>query len=169
MTLATGQRLQTLVGAGVVLLALGLGAGAAGISSEAGYGGVGPNFLPWVVAGALLLCGGFLLYEAQSGGFRDMEEPVGDEKPYWSGFVWMSTGLLPNAALITTSGFIFGCTLCFVMAARGVRNAQADADAGVQSWLVDAGIGLLISSPGYWMFTRFLAISLPGITQTGWI
>ncbi|MCX7241948.1 MAG: tripartite tricarboxylate transporter TctB family protein [Burkholderiales bacterium] len=169
MTLATGQRLQTLVGAGVVLLALGLGAGAAGISSEAGYGGVGPNFLPWVVAGALLLCGGFLLYEAQSGGFRDMEEPVGDEKPYWSGFVWMSTGLLLNAALITTIGFIFSCTLCFVMAARGLRNAQAHADAGVQSWLVDAVIGLLISAPVYWMFTRFLAISLPGITQTGWI
>ncbi len=52
---------QTLVGVGVLLTGLGLGFGATGISSDAGYGGVGPNFLPWVVAIALTLCGGFIV------------------------------------------------------------------------------------------------------------
>ncbi|RYY78180.1 MAG: tripartite tricarboxylate transporter TctB family protein, partial [Comamonadaceae bacterium] len=42
-------RIQTLVGAGVLVTGLALAFGAVGISSEAGYGGVGPNFLPWVV------------------------------------------------------------------------------------------------------------------------
>jgi putative tricarboxylic transport membrane protein len=156
------------VGVGVVLLAIGLGVGAIDISSDSGYAGVGPNFLPWLVSGALLLCGGFLLYEARSGGFRDMEEPLG-EHPYWPGFVWMSVALMVNAALITTIGFIFSCTVCFVLAARGLRNAQHDADQGMKSWISDAVIGFLIAAPVFWMFTQFLAINLPGLTQSGWI
>ena len=32
------------------LIGLALAAGAVGIPSAAGYGGVGPNFLPWLVA-----------------------------------------------------------------------------------------------------------------------
>ena len=49
--------LQALVGVGVLLLALGLALGAWFIPSAAGYAGVGPNFLPWVVSAALGLCG----------------------------------------------------------------------------------------------------------------
>lgn len=168
MSQALRQTQQTAVGAGVVLLALGLAVGAWMIPSEAGYAGVGPNFLPWVVSGALLICGAFLVYEARTGGFRDLEGQD-DEKPYWPGFVWMSTGLLLNAALITTIGFILSCTLCFVIAARGLRNAQGNTDSSVKSWISDLVVGLLISAPVYWMFTQFLAISLPGLTQSGWI
>jgi putative tricarboxylic transport membrane protein len=162
------QRYQTLVGSGVILVAVGLGVGAVGIPSEAGYAGVGPNFLPWLVSIALLLCGAFLVYEARTGGFRDMEE-AGDEKPYWPGFVWMSTGLLLNAALITTIGFVLSCTVCFVLASRGLRNAQGNPGEGPRSWLLDAVVGLMIAAPVYWMFTKFLAIGLPGLTQSGWI
>ena len=64
---------QTLVGAGTLVLGVLLAAGAIGIRSDAGYSGVGPNFLPWLVGISLLLCGGFLVYEARSGGYRDME------------------------------------------------------------------------------------------------
>ena len=168
MEAARTLRDQTLVGAGVIVLALGLGYGAIDIPSDAGYAGVGPNFLPWVVAISLLVCGAFLVYEAQSGGFRDMED-VGDEKPHWAGFVWMSTGMLVNAALITTLGFVFSCALCFVLAARGLRDAQGTSTGGLRSWLIDSVVGLLIAAPVYWMFTKFLAISLPGLTQSGWI
>jgi putative tricarboxylic transport membrane protein len=160
---------QTLVGAGVVVVALGLAAGAISIPSDAGYAGVGPNFLPWLVSVALLLCGGFMLHEARTGGFRDMEEVDGDGKPYWPGFVWMSAGLLANAALITTIGFVFSCALCFVLAARGLRNAQGPSVVGLRSWLQDGVTGLLIAAPVYWMFTKFLAINLPGLTHTGWL
>jgi putative tricarboxylic transport membrane protein len=160
--------LQTLVGIGVILLALGLAAGALTIPSDAGYAGVGPNFLPWLVSVALLLCGGVMVYKARKGGFRNMEESAG-EKPYWRGFAWMSAGLLINAALITTIGFIFSCTLCFVLAARGLRNAEGRGNQGVKSWLTDLMIGLLIAAPVYWMFTKFLAINLPGLTESGWL
>ena len=160
--------LQTLVGGGVVLLGLGLSAGAVSIPSAAGYAGVGPNFLPWLVSAALLLCGGFMVYEARTGGFRQMEEGDG-EKPYWPGFVWMSAGLLANAALITTIGFMFSCALCFVMAARGLRLSAGQPGLGLKSWVNDAVTGLLIAAPVYWMFTKFLAINLPGLTKTGWL
>lgn len=169
-TLSSSARtLQALVGAGVILLALGLALGALSIPSTAGYAGVGPNFLPWLVAVALLACGGFLVYEARSGGFRDMEEPVGDGAPYWPGFIWMSAGLLANAALITTIGFVFSCALCFVFAARGLRLASGQAPIGPKSWLLDGVTGCLIAAPVYWMFTQFLAINLPGLTQSGWL
>jgi putative tricarboxylic transport membrane protein len=35
--------------------------------------------------------------------------------------------------------------------------------------LSDSVIGLLIAAPVYWMFTQFLAINLPGLTQSGWL
>ena len=160
--------LQTLVGLAVVLLGLGLALGAVSIPSAAGYAGIGPNFLPWVVALALILCGGFMVREARGGGFRNMDESLGDEQPYWRGFVWMSAGLLANAALITTIGFILSCTLTFVLAARGLRLA-AGQSAGTESWLMDCITGLLIAAPVYWMFIQFLAINLPGLTSTGWL
>ena len=62
---------QTLIGVGTLVLAAAMAAGATQISSDAGYGGVGPNFVPWVVAVALALCGGFLVWESVSGGFRE--------------------------------------------------------------------------------------------------
>ncbi len=165
----TPSFLQALVGFGVVVLALGLAAGAVSIPSNAGYAGVGPNFLPWLVSVALLLCGSFMIYEARTGGFRHMEEGPRGDQPYWPGFVWMSAGLLANAALITTIGFIFSCALCFVLAARGLRKAEGQRAGGLKSWVSDVVTGLLIAAPVYWMFTQFLAINLPGLTQSGWL
>lgn len=162
-------RQQLLVGGGVLVLAAGLAVGAWIIPSEAGYAGIGPDFLPWLVSVSLLVCGGFLVWEASTGGFRDMDEADGDEAPYWMGFVWMSAGLLLNAALITTIGFVLSCALCFVLASRGMRQAQGNTGSGLQPWLLDGVVGLLISAPVYWMFTKFLAINLPGLTQSGWL
>ena len=162
-------RMQTVVAVGVLLTAAALALGAIDIPSNAGYSGVGPNFLPWLVAAVLALCGCVLLWEALSGGFRAMEEPNGAARADKPAFVWVSAGLLLNAALITTVGFILSCTLCYVLAVQGLRRA-AGQDAGtVRTWAVDGVTGVLISAPVYWTFTQFLAINLPGLTQTGWL
>jgi putative tricarboxylic transport membrane protein len=161
---------QTGVGAGVLLTGLALAFGAIGISSEAGYGGVGPNFLPWVVSAGLTVCGAFIIWEAQSGGFRELDPPPGAAQAYWPGFVWVSAGLLLNAALITTLGFILSCTLCYLLAVQGLRRAGGQAGVNApRTWVIDFVVGLLISAPVFWMFTKFLAINLPGLTSTGWI
>lgn len=161
---------QTLVGLGVLLTGLALGWGALGISSDAGYGGVGPNFLPMLCAAALTLCGLLLLWEARSGGFRNTDGEGDLPAPYWSGLVWVSAGLLLNAALIEHLGFILGCTLCYVLAVQGLRRAAGQPLAGsARTWAGDVATGLAISAPVFWAFTQFLAINLPGLTATGWL
>ncbi len=161
---------QTLVGVGVLLTGLALAYGAISIPSEAGYGGVGPNFLPWLVSIALTICGAWMTWEARSGGFRQMDASGAWPPPYWSGFVWISAGLLLNAALITTMGFFRRCTVCYLRAGQGRRRAAGQATVNSpRTWLMDIVSGLLISAPVYWAFTKFLAINLPGLTSTGWL
>lgn len=171
MSARQGAGAQTLIGAGVLALGGVIAAGAAVIPSEAGYAGVGPNFLPWLVAVGLLLCGTLLVWEARSGGYRHMEEPGGAAHGYWRGFAWMSVALLANAALITTIGFILSCTVCFVLAVRGLRNADSPGNTpfDIGQIVRDTLLGVAIAAPVYWMFTKLLAINLPGLTSSGWI
>jgi putative tricarboxylic transport membrane protein len=169
MTQASDPRLQTLVGVGVLLIALALGVGAISIPSGAGYGGVGPNFLPWVVAGGLTVCGVLIVREARTGGFREMEAPSGAARGDWRAFAWVSAGLLANAALITTIGFILSCTLCYVLAVQGLRRAEGQVAARPATLAADLITGIAISAPVFWIFTKFLAINLPGLTDTGWL
>ena len=161
---------QTLVGVGVLLTGLGLAFGARDISSVAGYGGVGPNFLPWMVSVVLTVCGAWIVWEARTGGFRAMDEAPGAASGFWSGFVWISAGLMLNAALITTIGFILSCALCYVMAVQGLRRAEGQTGVNLpRTWLIDLVTGLCIAAPVFWMFTKFLAINLPGLTGSGWL
>ena len=162
---------QIWVGCGVLAVGALMAVGAAMMPAEAGYSGVGPNFLPMLVSVVLLICGAWIIWEARSGGFRNMEAPNGADTGFWSGFAWMSTGLLANAALITTIGFILSCTLCFALAVRGLRTAELDkiGPFNVKQFSKDLLIGFAIAAPVYWMFTKLLAINLPGLTSTGWI
>ena len=160
---------ETAVGIGTLATGAGLAVGATQISSAAGYAGVGPNFLAWVVAAMLLVGGALLIWQARTGGFRQREEPSGAAAGYWPGFAWVSAGLLLNAALITTIGFILSCVVCFVLAARGFKSAAGRSDMRPRAWLADAAIGFAIAAPVYWMFSQLLGINLPGLTSTGWI
>lgn len=162
-------RSQTLIGVGALGVAGVLVYGALSISSEAGYAGVGPNFLPWVVAVALLACGAWLLWEARSGGYRSLEEPSGAERGDWAAMAWVSAGVLANAALITSVGFVLSCALCFVLAVRGLRASEGRPAGGVRQTVLDAVTGLLIAAPVFWLFTKLLAINLPGLTASGWL
>lgn len=160
---------HALLGAGVIGAGALFVVGGLQISAEAGYAGVGPNFLPLLVGVMLAVCGGWLVWESATGGFRNMEDAPGAARGDWVGFVWVSAGILANAALITKIGFILSCTLCFVLAARGFRWAQGVRGIGPLEMAVDVLIGLAISAPVFWMFTQLLGIGLPGLTSTGWI
>ena len=168
-TSAGPARMQAAVAAGVFGCAVLLAAGAVGIPSNAGYGGVGPNFLPWGLAAALALCGVLLLREALTGGFRATEDPGGGARAHLSAGLWVSAGLLLNAALIGTLGFILSCTLCYWLAVQGLRRAAGQGAGSPRTWALDALTGALIAAPVFWVFTKFLAINLPGLTRTGWL
>lgn len=165
----TNKACESGIGIACGLLGAGLAVGALGISSEAGYAGVGPNFLPLVVAVVLMLCGAFLWWQARSTGYTHREAPEGAMHGDWQPFAWVSAGILLNAATITTIGFILSCTLCFVLAVRGFHLSQGQRDMRLVTWLRDSAIGLCIAAPVFWLFTKFLAINLPGLTSTGWL
>ena len=163
------RRHQTLVGAGALAIGALLAFGATSISSEAGYAGVGPNFLPWVVSVVLLLCGAMLLWQARSGGFRDLDEASGAAQGDWVAMAWVAAGVLANAALLTTLGFVLSCTLCYMLAVRGLRVSEGKGGGGVRRLVPDFVTGFLIAAPAFWLFTKLLAINLPGLTATGWL
>ncbi len=161
---------QAAVGVGVVGVAIVMATGALQIPGDAGYGGVGPNFLPWVCATVLGLCGVLLIWEAMTGGYRQAADPGGAKHAKLIPFAWVSAGLLLNAALITHIGFILGCTMCYTLAVQGLRRGEGQTGLLSPKVLIkDAITGLLISAPVYWLFTQFLAINLPGLTETGWL
>ena len=142
--------------------------GATGISSEAGYAGVGPNFLPWVVAIVLVLCGLVLLVQSRGEGW-EAEAPSGATRGDWQALAWVAAGVAANAALLTTIGFILSCTLCFMLAVRGLRNSEGKPHGGGRGLVLDFVTGMLIAAPAFWLFTKGLAINLPGLTSTGWL
>ena len=162
-------RAQMLVGVGVVLVAIGMAFGAFQISGNAGYGGVGPNFLPWVVTVALVICGAMLVWQARTGGYQHMSEPSGASKGDWPALAWVCAGVVANASLINSLGFIFSCALCFVLAVRGLRLAEGHRGSSLYGTLKDLLTGLAISAPVFWLFTKVLAVNLPALTSTGWL
>ncbi len=168
-TPSSTRRHQSLIGLGTLALSGLLAWGAAGIPGQAGYAGVGPNFLPWVVAAALALCGTWLLWEARHGGWRDVEAPSGAPQGDWMALAWVAGGIAANAALLTTLGFPLSCTLCFMLAVRGLRGAEGRPHGGVRGLVRDAATGLLIALPAFWLFTKGLGINLPGLSGTGWL
>jgi putative tricarboxylic transport membrane protein len=163
------QRRQALIGAGALLLGALMAGGATGISSEAGYAGVGPNFVPWVVALSLVACGALLIWEAGSGGWRQLEAPSGAAQGDWRALACVVGGLAANALLLERVGFIIACTTCFMLAVRGLRSSEGKPHGGARGLAIDAVTGMLIAAPAYWLFTKLLGISLPGLTSTGWL
>ncbi len=157
------------VGLGVLLIAAVMAGGAWFIPSTAGYQGVGPNFLPWLVSGVLAICGALLCWHATHGGYRDVETPSGAERGDWKAFAWVSVGVLEIAALITTLGFVLSCALGFMLAVRGLRVSEGKPAGNAQQTLIDALVGLAISAPVFWLFRKLLGLTLPGLSASGWI
>ncbi len=166
---AAQVRHQTFIGAGALLVGAMLAGGAWFIPSASGYAGVGPNFLPWVVATVLAVCGVWLIFHARRGGWRDVEEPSGAPQGDWHALAWVAAGVAANAALITVIGFILSCTLCFMLAVRGLRGSEGKPHGGLRGLMIDFVTGFLIAGPAFWLFTKLLAINLPGLTGSGWI
>jgi putative tricarboxylic transport membrane protein len=159
---------QVLVAAALIGVAGIYAVGAGGISSEAGYGGVGPNFLPWVISSVLAVCGVLLLLQALRSGWPGLEADESEPKD-WQAFAWVSAGLLLNAALINHAGFILSCALCFALAAQGFRRSAGPLAGPAKVLALDFAMGCAIAAPVFWLFTLGLNVNLPGLTQTGWL
>jgi putative tricarboxylic transport membrane protein len=98
-----------------------------------------------------------------------MDAPSGAPRGDWHALAWVSAGVLLNATLITTIGFILSCALCFTLAVRGLRASEGKPAGNLRQTVMDAVTGMLIAAPVYWLFTKLLAVNLPGLSSTGWI
>jgi len=160
---------QALIGAGALVLGGLLAWGASGLPPVVGYSGVGPAVLPWFVSLVLMGCGVTLLWQALRGGYAVLEQGSGAARGDWHAMAWVSAGVLSNAALMTRLGFVLSCALCFALAVRGLRLSEGRAGGGFVQLLLDLLTGMAIAAPAFWLFTKVLAINLPGVTATGWI
>jgi len=153
------------IGAGLLALAALMAAGASQITGKAGYGGAGPAFLPWTLSAGIALLGVITIVTA----LRHAEPLVAapDFPPRWKPVIWISLGLLLNATLIERVGFITSCALLFALSARGFRLGADQ----TPSW-VDFGrdllIGIAVSAPVFWLFTKLLGVALPSMFSGGW-
>jgi putative tricarboxylic transport membrane protein len=107
---------------GVVALGIGVAAVTATLPSEGGYAGIGPNFIPAVVAAGILLLGGWLSFQAFTGGWRKPGEQPEAFQP--SPFLWVSAGLLVHMLLIGWAGFVIAGTALFACVARGFTRGR---------------------------------------------
>ena len=139
---------------GVLALGIGVAAVTATLPSEGGYAGIGPNFIPAVVAAAIILLGLWLGFEAFTGGWRDVTEhdAVFEASP----FLWISAGLFAHMALIGWAGFVIAGTVLFVCVARGF---------GSRRLVRDLSIGLVLALGVYLFFVKLLNVNLPA----GWL
>lgn len=170
-TVSRPGKTQLAVGLGLVALAGLLAIGARDIKAETGYAGVSAAFLPYLVAVVLGVCGGLIAWlslaqrpQAHAAVHDELHATDTD----WTAMLWVSAGLLANAALIQLIGFVLSCALLFVLAARGVRHSMGQPLSPVQMGH-DLIIGILLSAPVFWLFTRALGVMLPRLLTNGWI
>jgi putative tricarboxylic transport membrane protein len=144
------------IGLSLGVLALGVGAAVttASLPSEGGYSGIGPNFVPAMVAGGLVVLGAWLLYEALSGGWRRQASHPERFQP--KPFLWISAGLFAHMALIGAAGFIVAGAVLFTCVARGFGSSRFPRD---------FAIGVALAVAIYFFFTQVLTVSLPA----GWM
>jgi putative tricarboxylic transport membrane protein len=155
-----GGRVELALSLGVLALGLFASAVAFRLPEAGGYARIGPNFMPKVVAGGLVVLGVWLLAEVFTGGWRERvpdDAASRGEHPFLPGaFAWVSAGLFAQMALIERAGFVIAAAALFACTARGFgsRRTARDLTAG-------ALLGLAV----YLFFVRFLNVSLPA----GWL
>jgi putative tricarboxylic transport membrane protein len=125
-----------------------------------GYARVGPNVIPRVVAGGLVLMGLWLLAEVLTGGWRAAvpDDPAarGEHAFHGRAFVWVAAGLLAQMLLIGHAGFVVAGVALFTLVARGFGSRRP---------LRDAAAGTLMTVAVFLFFVRFLNVGLPA----GWL
>jgi putative tricarboxylic transport membrane protein len=139
---------------GVVALGIGVAAVTATLPSEGGYAGIGPNFIPAVVAAGIIGLGVWLSIEAFSGGWRKREDSA--DRFHASPFLWVSAGLFGHMVLIGWAGFVIAGTVLFACVARGFGSRRPARD---------VAIGLILTLGIYFFFVKLLNVNLPA----GWL
>jgi putative tricarboxylic transport membrane protein len=154
------RRAEIVLSLGVLALGVVAAIVAFRLPEAGGYARVGPNFVPKLVAGALIAMGLWLLTEVATGGWRDAvdDDPVarGEHAFHWPAFAWVSAGLFAQMLLVQRAGFVVAAAALFFCVARGFGSTRPARD---------AALGIVLGLAVYLFFVRFLNVSLPA----GWL
>ncbi len=140
---------ETIIAAGVLVLAAVIFWQTAIIPVSPVYAKVGPTIVPYISAIGLAGLGLLLLYSALTGGWQlEEEKEITPDRP---ALLWVVLGLALNVLLITYAGFTIASVALFVCVARGF---------GSKAILRDAGIGAAFALITYFGFAQTLSINI---------
>ena len=145
---------ETIIGAGVLVLAIVMFWQTMSIPVSPIYAKVGPTVVPMMTATALGLLGVLLLIDAWQGGWQPEEEKT--VKPDRAALLWITAGLVLNVLLIGSAGFTIASIILFVCVARGF---------GSKAIVRDASIGAAFALIAYFGFATTLGINI----GSGWL
>lgn len=149
MTADWGLRLaEGALGAFLIAVGLFVAIDVAGMQVAASTAAVGPKMFPFIVAGGLTLIGLLVLREAAFGHVPH----EGGLEIWWPAVLFISAGLVAEMLLMETAGWIIAAAVLFVIVARVFGSRRI---------LVEALIGLAISSGTFVVFNYGLDLSLP--------
>jgi putative tricarboxylic transport membrane protein len=94
---------ETIIGVGVLALAIVMAWQALSMPVSPIYAQVGPTIVPIITALALGMLGVLLLVDAVQGGWQPAEEK--EVRPDRAALLWIVAGLVLNVLLITSAGF----------------------------------------------------------------
>jgi putative tricarboxylic transport membrane protein len=140
---------ETIIGAGVLVLAIVMFWQTMSIPVSPIYAKVGPTVVPLMTAAALGLLGVLLLIDAWQGGWQTEEEKA--VTPDRAALLWIVAGLVLNVALIGPLGFTIASTILFVCVARAFGS-----NAFVRDTLIGAAFALI----AYFGFATTLGINI---------
>ncbi|SEE49251.1 tripartite tricarboxylate transporter TctB family protein [Pseudomonas migulae] len=154
---------QLAIGAGVLAISAVLAYGAFLFPPEMGFVILAAYVYPYAVAVFLGGVGVFLIYQALTGGFRELADHEDESAKALpggkAGVAWVTGGLLGVAVLINLIGFVLSAALLFACSARGFGSRHP---------LRDLAIGIALTLPIYWLFNAGLGVSLPPLVNA-WI
>jgi putative tricarboxylic transport membrane protein len=145
---------ETIIGAGVLVLAIVMFWQTMSIPVSPIYAKVGPTVVPMMTAAALGMLGVLLLIDAWQGGWQTEEEK--GAAPDRVALLWIVAGLVLNVVLIDSAGFTIASIILFVCAARGF---------GSKAIVRDASIGAAFALIAYFGFATTLGINI----GSGWL
>jgi len=140
---------ETIIAAGVLVLAAVIVWQTAIIPVSPIYAKVGPTIVPYITALGLAGLGLLLLYSALKGGWQPEEEKA--STPDRVALAWVAAGLVLNVLLISWAGFTIASVILFVCVARGFGSKAI-----VRDTLVAAAFALV----AYFGFAQTLGINI---------
>ena len=156
MSMSAGRYAEALVGLGVAALGAFIAVETSTITVSPVYAKVGPQAIPYIVAGGLILLG--LLFAVAA--LRAATAPEGERQAPtdWFPLLAISVGLVAQMLLLEPAGFVIAAAVLFFCVAFGFGSRRYVRDAAIA-----VGLALLV----YIGFTRGLNLQLPAGVLAG--